>query len=660
MLEPSSLYRLQFASDPQVSRDGRLAAAVVTRIEDDPGPGGKAYRASVWLSRDGEAAAPFTAGTAMDTSPRFSPDGARLAFLSTRGGGKPQLFAARLDGGEPARLTSLAQGVSAPAWSPDGRSIAFLSRGEEPDAPDDGRPKVVEDVRYKADQLPGRGFFPPGRLGLWVVPAEGGRARAVGAHPTNLGAFAWLPDGSGFVFVAPRDRRAFELWNADLFVQPLAGGPSRRLTDWNLPLGDSVAVSDDGMRAAVFAADRADRPSDRHVWALDLTPEVLAGREAGSLRRLDTDLDRPAGNSVGGDAHHGAYPAGPAWQADGSLLAAYTSEAAGRVLRLRPDEVAAPLLSFDEGDVSAFAASPTGVVAYLRGSSSTLDELHVRSADGVTRRLTHLSESALAGLDVGGRIEHVRLDRDGFVVEGWLLSPAGWREGESYPLVLEIHGGPHTAYGHTYLHEFQLLAARGYAVLFGNIRGSTGYGEAQTLATYGEYLAGDFDDLMALLDETLERFGWLDRERLGVIGGSYGGLMVNWITTRTERFRAAVTDRSICNWISFAGTSDIGYRFTPLEHGRRPPEDAEYLWDRSPLKYADRVRTPTLIVHSEEDHRCPIEQAEQWFVALREHGVEVRFVRFPGEGHELSRSGRPDRRVARLTELLGWFDRFLK
>ena len=224
---------------------------------------------------------------------------------------------------------------------------------------------------------------------------------------------------------------------------------------------------------------------------------------------------------------------------------------------------------------------------------------------------------------------------------------------------LEIHGGPATAYGHALMHEFHLLAQQGYAVLYGNIRGSVGYGEAQTAGNDGRYGAGDYDDLMALLDLALERHPWLNAKRMAVIGGSYGGLMTNWIVAHTQRFRVAVTDRSICNWVSFYGTSDIGYRFAPRELRGHVPEDLERLWEVSPLKHVANVKTPCLIIHAEEDHRCPIEQAEQWFVALKRHGVPARFVRFPGENHELSRSGRPDRRVFRLREILAWLKAYL-
>ncbi|WP_420596081.1 alpha/beta hydrolase family protein [Deinococcus sp.] len=241
--------------------------------------------------------------------------------------------------------------------------------------------------------------------------------------------------------------------------------------------------------------------------------------------------------------------------------------------------------------------------------------------------------------------------------EGWALLPAG---NGPFPALLNIHGGPHTAYGHGFMHEFQLFAARGYAVCYSNPRGSVGYGQRWSSDIFGRWGSIDADDVLTFFDVCLDALP-LDRTRTAVMGGSYGGYLTNWLISHTTRFKAAVTDRSICNLISFGGTSDIGMRFWDDELGGnfQRSADTNKLWALSPLKYVENVNTPTLIIHSLLDHRCPIEQAEQWFVALKLHGVETRFVRFPGEDHELSRSGRPDRRLARLNEYVAWLDQYL-
>lgn len=238
------------------------------------------------------------------------------------------------------------------------------------------------------------------------------------------------------------------------------------------------------------------------------------------------------------------------------------------------------------------------------------------------------------------------------------MKPSQFKDGEKYPLIVEIHGGPHTMYANTFFHEMQLLAAQGYGVLYVNPRGSHGYSQTFVDAVRGDYGGGDYEDIMAGLDEVLREHFWIDAERLGVTGGSYGGFMTNWIVGHTNRFKAAVTQRSISNWISFFGVSDIGYYFTPWQIGA-DMTDPEKLWHHSPLKYAKNIETPLLILHSELDFRCPIEQAEQLFITLKSMGKETSFVRFPDNNHNLSRTGTPSLRIERLTQIITWFKNYL-
>lgn len=248
---------------------------------------------------------------------------------------------------------------------------------------------------------------------------------------------------------------------------------------------------------------------------------------------------------------------------------------------------------------------------------------------------------------------------DGWPIQGWLLRPYGFKEGKKYPFVLEVHGGPHAMYGQTYFHELQLLAAKGYVVLYTNPRGSHGYGQKFVDACRGDYGGKDYRDLMEAVDYALKSYSFIDETRMGVTGGSYGGFMTNWIVSHTNRFKAAVTQRSISNWLSFYGVSDIGFFFTKWEHGYNLLENPEKLWDFSPLKYAKNVETPLLILHGEQDLRCPIEQAEQLFITLKHLKKEVEFVRFPGANHELSRSGEPQLRIERLNHICRWFEKHL-
>jgi dipeptidyl aminopeptidase/acylaminoacyl peptidase len=245
-------------------------------------------------------------------------------------------------------------------------------------------------------------------------------------------------------------------------------------------------------------------------------------------------------------------------------------------------------------------------------------------------------------------------------LQGWLLKPPAFDDagGVKYPLILQIHGGPHAMYGHAPFHEMQLMAARGYVVLFTNPRGSAGYGEEFATCTRGRWGEADLPDILGALDAVLA-LGFVDRERVGVTGGSYGGYLTNWAVGHSDRFKAAVTQRCVSNFHSMYGTSDIGFDFGEYEFGGTPWADAEKLLRHSPISYVERVNTPLLIIHNEGDLRCPIEQAEQLFVALERLGKEVGFVRIPEEDHNLSRSGKPSRRLARLHHLLGWFDAHL-
>ena len=284
----------------------------------------------------------------------------------------------------------------------------------------------------------------------------------------------------------------------------------------------------------------------------------------------------------------------------------------------------------------------------------------LEEGDRIATRLTSVNAELLREMTLtpAERIEF--RSTDGLKIEGWVMKPADFEAGRKYPLVLQIHGGPHATYGYGFFHEFQLLTSAGYGVLYVNPRGSLGYGEEFTRGVVGDWGGMDYADLMAATDYAA-KLPWVDADRLGVTGGSYGGYMTNWIVTQTRRFRAAVTLRSISNMYTKYGVSDIGWFGNKAGMGGRDLWDSEeFIMSRSPIRYAPQVKTPVLIIHSEEDYRCPMEQAEQWFVALKRLGVECEFVRFRGENHELSRSGKPKNRISRLQQILGWFDRFLR
>jgi dipeptidyl aminopeptidase/acylaminoacyl peptidase len=642
-LEVDSLYGLKFVSDPQISADGKLAAFVVSSVKDDK----KGYEGRIYLSRNARAAQVFSSGP-KDSSPRFSPDGSQLVFTRGVGEDKPQLFVMSLNGGEAQQLTKLKSGVSNPRFSRDGKKVAFLSRGDwEDTATKDGLPRVVTSLRYKVNGLGGAGIMPQEPAQLWVYDLETESCEPVSHHAVSVESFDWVNEDH-LVFVAAQSLEDSASWGNEAFLIRLGKKKAKQLTRWGGSM-TSIAVSPDGSRAAVLGdTDFGTQPGDLHVYTFALRKNATPTRAS--------SFDGFAGQAVNSDAHLGAYPMGPYWLEDGGLMVLHNLGGAGVVTRISNEGELERLPQTRDTSVAAFAASARGDLVTL--SESNLQPLEVFVGSGrKARRVSSLNDFSDA--PISRDLEHLVLERDGFTVEGWVLKPVGWKAGKKYPVVLNIHGGPATAWGHGYMHEFQLMAAHGYAVAFCNIRGSVGYGDAQTAGTRGQYFQGDYDDLMAFLDACLERLPWLDAKRSAVVGGSYGGVMTNWIVGHTNRFKAAITDRCISNWVSFHGTSDIGYRFTAREIKGVMPGDADRLWEMSPLRYAANVTTPCLVVHSEEDHRCPIEQSEQWFVALKSRGVATRFVRIPGENHDLSRAGRPDRRAFRLREYLDWLERWL-
>jgi dipeptidyl aminopeptidase/acylaminoacyl peptidase len=632
------IYSLHYASEPVVSSDGKYVACVVSEVAEDR----KAYTSGIFLSTNDKEVQRFTSGQHKDSSPRFSPDGTQMVFTRVVDK-KAQLFVVSMNGGEPRQLTNLKSGVSSPKFSSDGTRVAFLSRGDWTDtALEDGQPRIVEHVRYKSNGIGGVGFLSSEPLALHILTLDSEKTELVSSHITDIDSFDWLPDGWGLVFTAARNADASARWESEVFLLILGKKKPRRLTDFKGFIGQ-IAVSPNGLRFAVIAdPDFADQPGDLHLYSAKLENNT-------KLELLAANHDLWVGQTVNADSHIGQYSLAPIWLDDENILALAQKGGSAGVYEFSLSGNVKARIEPQFSSVPAFSVSADGRIAYLLEHHAHPCELHF-----VGKQLSNFNTSAL-----GRELEHVLFERDGFTIEGWVLHPLDMKRGKKYPVVLNVHGGPATAWGYTFMSEFQTLAAAGYAVAFCNIRGSTGYGDQQTAGIRGDYLNGDYLDLMAFLDTCLEKFSFLDNKRIAIVGGSYGGLMVNWAISHSKRFKVAVTDRSICNWISFHGTSDIGYRFVPRELKGKVPFDFERLWEKSPLKYVKNVKTPCLIIHSEEDHRCPIEQAEQWFVALKNLNVPTKLVRFPNENHELSRSGRPDRRVFRLNEYLDWLEKYL-
>lgn len=375
---------------------------------------------------------------------------------------------------------------------------------------------------------------------------------------------------------------------------------------------------------------------------------------SGARYLLTPSWDRSLWNSVGSDCRYGRSET-MCWH-NGYLYFVSTDGADSYLHRINPDgEI--ERLTREPGSVDGYAVHRDKLlVIAMRGLN--LQEVY-RVDNGTETRITSFNEWVTQER-VLAEVEPLNVETaPGVIIDGWVMRPVGYQAGEKYPAILNIHGGPKTVYGSVFFHEMQYWAAQGYFVFFCNPRGSDGKGNAFA-DIRGKYGTIDYEDLMSFTDEVLRRYPDIDQERLGVTGGSYGGFMTNWIIGHTQRFRAAASQRSISNWVSMGWTTDIGYFFAPDQIAADPWTDYEKLWEHSPLKYADRVKTPTLFIHSNEDYRCWLPEALQMFSALKYHGVDSRLVMFRGENHELSRSGRPKNRIKRLEEITAWFDRYLK
>jgi dipeptidyl aminopeptidase/acylaminoacyl peptidase len=654
-LTPEDLYEIALVSDAQIAPDGQRVAYVRTvldRARND-------YRSSIWLVDlpTGEPAR-FTTADARDSFPRWSPRGDRLAFLPNRSG-TDQVWLIDLHGGEARQLTRFPRPVTHLAWSPDSSTLAVVTTAETAEATEEEpRPETdvvrITRIRYRSDGIPG--FLDQKRAHVWCVPVDGGRPWPVTSGDFDDAWPAWSPGGHEIAFVS--NRTADREYNtvSEIWVVRASGGQPRPLTTGEAAYFFKPVWSPDGTALAFTGHREPSAGSSRNhqLWTV-----AASGSEPVSLTAA---FDRSVEDAVLTDTAASSSP-GPVWSPDGRWIYAQVSDQGNVHLYRIPAGGGEPqLVVGGRRRVLDFSLSADGSrLACTVSDPLNPCDLIVCSADGSDeRRLTRVNETFFATVELSEPEETwlPSASDDRRLIHSWILKPAGFREGVRYPLVLEIHGGPHAMYGNVYFHEFQLLAAQGYVVLYTNPRGSQGYSQEFLSCTRGAWGEADMPDLMGALDGVIAR-GYVDPNRLGVTGGSYGGFMTNWMIGHTDRFKAAVTQRCVSNLTSFYGTSDIGFHFAEHEIGGTPWEQPERYRRLSPLTYAPRITTPLLILHSEQDYLCPIEQAEQLFVWLAKLGRTVEFVRFPDESHGLSRSGKPKHRVERLQHILRWFSTHL-
>lgn len=670
-MRPEDLLRLRWVADPQVHPDGRRIAftlVAVDEAEDD-------YVSNIWLQEAaGGAARPLTGGRA-DGQPRWSPDGRQLAFLRKPAGeepGAPQLHLLDLAGGEAVRLTQLSKGVSAPAWSPDGRRLAFLSRSPFPDAPAATPPPKAPGriVTRPIWRMNGEGFIDwEQRDQIWLLDLDdGGPPRRLTDGPWAAGAPRWSANGQRLFYLGdPRPEPWFERGQNQLFsveVLPASDAPvpaSTCVADFGGSLGRFLELPDGSFAGLGQPAGDRIRSYDQPTLVCFGGPWPIGAARA-PLTALDLDF---GGGSVGSDQHPprggGSLPFAVAAE-PGALLAVLGKEGAARLARLDPAAGTAQFLTGPDQEVYAGSISSDGRRAALAlgehehpGRLFTLD----LAGTGARPELLFDPNSAVLASARLGEVDTFWLPSfDGRPIQCWLFKPPEFDPGGRYPLILQIHGGPHTAYGVGFYHEFRVLAAAGYLVLACNPRGSTTYGQDFADCIQYAYPGDDAKDLLAVLDQVCHR-PYVDSERLGVTGGSGGGLLTNWLVAHDGRFKAAISQRCVADWLGFFHSADF-CMFSPFwfrDVAHRDP--ASYL-DRSPFLLAEQVNTPLLLIHSEEDWRTPIGQSEAMFRALKAARKPVAMLRFPGENHELSRSGAPSRRVQNQEAILRWFDHWLK
>ncbi|HSE21694.1 MAG TPA: S9 family peptidase [Pyrinomonadaceae bacterium] len=676
------LFNFVWAGDPQVSPDGSRIAFIKVTVNDRK----DGYNTAIWMVETASGVTrQLTRGT-RDANPRWSPDGQYLLFVRApeRDGRAepPQLYMMAMSGGEPFQFTTLARGVGNPQWSPDGKSILFyngatqeeLSKAQRATAtpsPSPGAsPKPEEresDVRvitraiYRSN---GAGYVDNKHpQHLWVVAAPRTGDEKVTPKQLTHGRFddgngTWSKDSSQIYFVSDQTEEPYyELPSTDIYSVPATGGSITTLTTFDMGAG-ALSISPDGKKFAFYAslAKPVQSYTEPDLWVLDIAPNAQP-------KNLTRDFNFDVGSGVGGDntAPRGSGGNPPVWSADGSKIFAIFAR-----------EGKANLGSFDsttgrETDVTSgnqavvsFRAVPDAAkFALLISTPTRIGDLYwLEGTSGTPKQLTHLNDELFSKLNLTEPEEVWYTSFDGKKVQTWVQKPPDFDPNKKYPLILNIHGGPHSAYGFIFDHEFQWMAAKGYVVLYPNPRGSTSYGQEFGNIIQYRYPGDDYKDLMAGVDELLKR-GYVDEKRLGVTGGSGGGLLTNWTIGQTTRFAAAVSQRDIADWADWWYTAD----FTLFQRNwfKAPPfEDPEDYRARSPITYISKVQTPLMLILGETDYRTPTSSGgEQMFRALKYRKIPTVMVRFPNETHELSRSGQPWHRIERLQHIVGWFDKWL-
>ena len=644
------LFDISLAADPEISPDGRTIAYVrrSADIMTDR------MRSTIWLVdvATGEQE-PLVSGPGSHSSPRWSPDGTRIAVISTAEGGAAQLFVRWLASGEQARLTGLPNSPNGLEWAPDGRRIAYAmivpddapKLGAAPSTKPEGAQwapplEIIDKVTYRAD---GAGYLKPGFTQVFLINATGGAPRQLTWGKYNHdGQFSFTPDGRSLLVSGNRNADwQHQAQESEVYRIDLDSGDIRAITSRK---GPDVAplVSPDGKRVAYFGFDEdGDAFNNFHLY--------VANIDGSAPIRVAPSLDRGIDSAE--------------WAQDGrSLVVKYDDDGKGRLAGVTLDGRVQPLTADLAGGSldrpytgGEFTMARGGTIAFTAGGAENPGDVAVL-AGGRSRTLTDLN-AQLKSKSLG-RIREIAVTApDGLRVPAWIVTPPGYVEGRKVPTILEIHGGPATAYGPYFATDYQLYAAAGYAVLFTNPRGSTSYGQAFTAHIEKAYPGKDHDDLMAAVDAAVA-LGIADPENLFITGGSGGGVLTAWAIGKTDRFRAAAVQKPVINMVSQVLIADGPTYFGPYWFGKMPWEDPQAYWARSPLSLVGNVKTPTLVVVGSEDYRTPPGEAEQYYAALQSRRVPTTLIKVPGASHSIT--ARPSQSAAKASAIIAWFDKYRK
>ena len=656
-LTEMDVFELEYVSDPRVSPDGdrvvyvRQFADVMTDMN----------YSNLWLVRaDGSGHRPLTTGKFTDNSPRWSPDGSRIAYMSNRDG-MPQIYMHWVESGQTAAITNLTDPATGLSWSPDGSRLAFyklvpeapLTVGELP-APPAGAEwaapaKYTDKLVFRFD---GIGDMPSGYWHLFTVPAEGGTPRQLtsGEKSYTAGFFAapgggpaWTPSSDAILLSANlRDDWELDWQDSEVYEVSVDDGSVRTLTDRRGP-DASPTPSPDGSRIAYLGYD------DRYQ-GYQLTRLYVMDRDGSGSRVVSTSLDRSVYQitwAPGGEGIYGLYD-----DEGNTKLALFQLDGSHRVLA---ENGGSGFMAYGGFGVS-YTVSADGTFAYTISLPDRPGDVAVGAAGSAPTLVTGVNDDLFAGKTLG-TVEEIwwESSKDGRPVQGWIMKPPDFDPDRKYPLVLEIHGGPFANYGDRFDVEKQLLASNGFVVLYANPRGSTSYGEEFGNLIHHAYPGDDFHDLDSGVDAVIDQ-GYIDEDNLFVTGGSGGGVLTAWMIGNTDRFKAAVSFYPVINWYSFSLTADMSPVAVKYWFPGLPWDNVEHYEERSLLSVVKNVKTPTLIMTGEEDWRTPMSESEQYYKALKLLGVDAVLVRVPGEAHGIW--GRPSHGMAEVTTVKGWFDKY--